>query len=120
MLVRSVERRLQVPKKLSGLSKAASFHATRPVGQSTGTEEDALMTQPLDPRFAKTVALMRSSTFLGEKGNARKSAEAIAQSCGRTFAQALAELESPLQVVRVGRSPNIWRRRSPGGRMELV
>ena len=109
-----------MPRDSSACRKAALFNPTQPVAQSTETDHCALMTQPLDPRFAKTIALMRSSTYLGEKGNARKSAEAIAQSCGRTFEQALAELETPLKLVRVGRSPNIWRRRSPGGRMELV
>ena len=38
---------------------------------------------------------MRSSTCLGEKGNAGKSAEAIAQACGRTDEQARAELKNP-------------------------
>ena len=49
----------------------------------------------LDPRFAKTVALMRSTQHEGERISARAKATEIARQCGMNFDQALAQVDRP-------------------------
>ena len=53
------------------------------------------MTKPLDPKFAKVVGLMRSTTHEGERASARTRAAAIAQRCGMTLDEALRQHDAP-------------------------
>ena len=59
--------------------------------------------KPLDPRFGKLIALMRSSTHEGEREAARNKAAAIAEASGSSFDRALAQLN--YEAVRAA-NPN--------------
>ncbi len=50
---------------------------------------------PLDPRFSKVVALMRSTQHAGEQKAARSRAEAMAVAAGMTLEEALAVVAAP-------------------------
>ena len=73
------------------------------------------MTIHLDPRFAKVFALMESTTHAGERANARKSAEAIANSCGLTFEQAKAQMNKPPQTPNIFEGFDDWMERQEPG-----
>ena len=53
------------------------------------------MTKPLDPRFFKVIALMRSTEHEGERASARKRAADIAARCGMTFEEAIRIHDAP-------------------------
>ena len=53
------------------------------------------MTKPLDPKFAKVLALMRSTPHAGERQSAERQAETIAKRCGLTLADAIRQHDAP-------------------------